>query len=258
MLPPRRSTLVVPRDEARAHLDHGDAAPEAPVHLRELEADVAPTDDDQVLRQEIDLHHAGVREMGNLVEARELGNPGTGPDVDEDPVGLDRVPVHPNRVLAFKAGVPPVEGDVLHPLEPLGDSPVRLAGHLLHPRLDPGHVDLNGSFDPHAEVRGPARHIRGPRTGHERLGRDAADVDAGAPDLLALDHGHLEALAIHPVRERRPRLSGADHERVEAGDHVHASPFRGSALPAPGQQRETIGVEPRPKPFRSSYTSRLH
>ncbi len=35
--------------DARRHLDHGDAAAEAPVHLREFEADVAAADDDQVL-----------------------------------------------------------------------------------------------------------------------------------------------------------------------------------------------------------------
>ena len=32
--------------------------PEAAVHLAELEADVAAADDDQVLRQEVDVHHA--------------------------------------------------------------------------------------------------------------------------------------------------------------------------------------------------------
>ena len=63
------------RDDARRHLDDGDAAAEAPVHLREFESDVAAADDDQVLRQEIDVHHAGARQIA----ARRRGPPGRAP-----------------------------------------------------------------------------------------------------------------------------------------------------------------------------------
>ena len=67
-----RHLLVLAGDDARRHLDDGDAAAEAPVHLRELEADVAAADDDQVLGQEIDVHHARAGEERNVADAFEL------------------------------------------------------------------------------------------------------------------------------------------------------------------------------------------
>src|SRR5689334_5626307 len=59
----RRDVFVFTPDETRAHFDDGDAAAEAAIHLREFEPDVAPADDQQVLRQEIDAHDARVVEV---------------------------------------------------------------------------------------------------------------------------------------------------------------------------------------------------
>ena len=59
-------------------------AAEAPVHLRELEADVAAADDDQVLGQEVDVHHAGVGEDTARRRARRVGHRRPAADVDED------------------------------------------------------------------------------------------------------------------------------------------------------------------------------
>ena len=64
-----RDVLVLPRDQPGRHFDDGDAAAEAPVHLCELEADVAAADDDQMLGQEIDVHHAAVRQIVDIAEA---------------------------------------------------------------------------------------------------------------------------------------------------------------------------------------------
>ena len=52
-----RDILVVAGDQAISHLDDGDAASEAAIHLGELQADIAAADDHQVLGQEVDLHH---------------------------------------------------------------------------------------------------------------------------------------------------------------------------------------------------------
>lgn len=54
---------VFSRDEARRALDHRHLCAEAPVHLRELEADVAPTEDDQVRGHEVERHHGGAGEV---------------------------------------------------------------------------------------------------------------------------------------------------------------------------------------------------
>jgi hypothetical protein len=50
--------------------------------------------------------------------------------------------------------------------------------------------------------------------GDEGFGRRAACVDAGAADAFALDEGDRLAGRGDPPRRWRPRLTGADHDRV--------------------------------------------
>ncbi len=54
---PGGDVVVLARQELRHLLDHGDLSAEAPVHLRELEADIAAADDDEVLGYEVHVHH---------------------------------------------------------------------------------------------------------------------------------------------------------------------------------------------------------
>ena len=42
---------------ARSHLDNRDFAPEAAIHLTEFQSDITSADDDEMLRQEVDIHH---------------------------------------------------------------------------------------------------------------------------------------------------------------------------------------------------------
>ena len=51
-----------------AHLDEGDPAPEAALHLGELQTNVASADDDQVLWQDVDVHHPRVRQVLHTIE----------------------------------------------------------------------------------------------------------------------------------------------------------------------------------------------
>ena len=76
--------FVLAGDEARHLFDDGDFAAEAAVHLPELEADVAAADDDEMLRQEVDLEHGGVGEVLDLIDAGHVGDAGAAADVDED------------------------------------------------------------------------------------------------------------------------------------------------------------------------------
>ena len=73
------------RNEVRTSLHDGHRAAEAAIHLCELEADVAAADDEQMLGQEIDVHHGGVGVVGDLIEAGHVGNGGAAADVDENP-----------------------------------------------------------------------------------------------------------------------------------------------------------------------------
>ena len=79
-----RYFVVFARDDPRALLDDGDLRAEAPVHLAEFEPDVAAADDDQMLGQEVDVHHRRVGEIRSSCEARHRRHQRAAADVDED------------------------------------------------------------------------------------------------------------------------------------------------------------------------------
>ena len=80
----RRHVLVFARDEARPHFDHRDATAEAAVHLGELEPDVAPADDQEVLGQEIDVHHARIVEVLDFIQSLDAPHGRASSDVEEN------------------------------------------------------------------------------------------------------------------------------------------------------------------------------
>ena len=80
---------------ARAHLDDGDAAAEAAEHLRELEPDVAAADDHEMRRDEVEIHHRDVRQIGHRIEPRHLRDQRPAADVDEDLVRAQHLPSRP-------------------------------------------------------------------------------------------------------------------------------------------------------------------
>ena len=55
-----RHVFVFTRDEPRPFFDHRHHATETAIHLRELEADITAPDDDQVLRENVQLENRGV------------------------------------------------------------------------------------------------------------------------------------------------------------------------------------------------------
>ena len=76
-----------------------------------------------------------------------------------------------------------------------------------------------GAVEHDAEVGGATRDMGGTRARDQRLGRDAADVDAGAADQLALDDRGLAAGIAQPDGQRRAGLPGADDDRIVAFGH---------------------------------------
>src|SRR5579871_1387186 len=82
-----RDFFIFAADQARPHFDDGDPAAKAPEHLRELEADIAATDDDQMLGQKVDVHHGGVGEEVYLIETGHFRDNGAAADIEEDALG---------------------------------------------------------------------------------------------------------------------------------------------------------------------------
>src|SRR5688572_18637080 len=80
--------FVFTSNQTRAHLNNRDFAAEAAIHLTKFQADITPADDDEVLRQKINLHHRGIVEKRDIVNARHLGDSSAPTDVDEDFLSL--------------------------------------------------------------------------------------------------------------------------------------------------------------------------
>jgi len=98
-----RDILVFTGNQSRILLDDGDLRAESSIHLRKLETDVTAADDNQMLRDEIDLHHPGIGEEGCLLDARKRRNKGAPPDVDENFLGGQRLIADAQRLGVLEA-----------------------------------------------------------------------------------------------------------------------------------------------------------
>ena len=201
----RRHVVVLARDEPRRHLDHRDPAAEAPVHLREFEADVAAADDDQVLA-------AGNRcpscrcwsDRGRLPGPSDRGTVGRPPVLMKISRRLEQPSVDADRVRSLEAAVTLDQRHVRRLAQPARDALVGLANDVVLARLDAAMSTRDAAVDHDAEVGARARDVRGARAGDQRLRRDAADVDAGAAEALALEDRRLASRAGKPHGERGP------------------------------------------------------
>ena len=87
--------MILAGDEARHLLHHRHRGAEAPEYLRELESDIASSNDDEALRQGVQFEQRRVVERPDLIAAGEIGRLGAAADVDEEAFGLERVVADP-------------------------------------------------------------------------------------------------------------------------------------------------------------------
>src|ERR1700757_3890639 len=81
----RRHVLVLMANQPRRHFDDRYLAAKAAVHLAEFEADIAAADNDEMLRQKIDVHHRRIRQVGHFVYAGHWRRLRPAADIDKDP-----------------------------------------------------------------------------------------------------------------------------------------------------------------------------
>ncbi len=206
--------LVLARDQPRRHLDDGDLAPEAAKHLAEFETDIAAADDNEMLRQEIHIHHRAVGEKGHLIQPGDRRPRGSSADIDEDLLRAQQLAADLDLPRRDEAAMALVDGAIgLGPQMAL-DAGGRERDDAILARLDLGHVDLDAAGDLDAELGPAARQMRGIGAGHHGLGRRAAGIDASAAEELALDDRDLLPRLRQPPRQRRPRLAGTDDDGV--------------------------------------------
>ena len=211
---------ILPSDERRSHLDDRDLTSEAPEHLAELEADVAPADDDEVLGQDAQVHHRAVREKRGAIDAGQFRDRGTTADVDEDAVGAEEGLTNRDLPCRAEAGVAPEHVALLEALQHLLEALSRLGGDCVLAGLDARDVHTDPAIDGHTIVSGAARKMGCIGTGDHGLRRDAACIHAGATDEMPFDNRHAHPFAAQAAGERRPGLAGSDDDGVVRRVHV--------------------------------------
>ncbi len=120
----------------------------------------------------------------------------------------------PQRVRILEAGMTANDGAAVHAVKPVFDALAVAEHDLVFARLDFRHVHADRA-GADAEVGAAPGQVRGVRAGHQCLGGDAAGVDAGPADQLALHHRNGVAGRGQPACQRGPGLAGAHDDRVE-------------------------------------------
>jgi hypothetical protein len=186
-------------------------------HRGEFDPDRARADDHDVLRKRVHAQDVVARddpvavrlEPGQRLDPRTRG---------EDHVGGIEHALAAGARRAVLTGL--VDPDLLRAIEPaatldpgdlvLGDEALEPGPHPLHDGIAAsGHrgvVDLGLARQVEAELLGVADPIDEAGGLEQRLGRDAAAVQACAADLVLVDEGNLQ-----------PELGGAERRRVSAG-----------------------------------------
>ena len=167
---------------------------------------------------DVEVQDADVGEVVDVGQAGDVGHHGAATDVEEDPVGLEHLVVDPDGVRSLEPGVPADQRAALHAVEPGLDAVPIVEHDGVLARLDLCDVDrdLAGADTVLGAASG---HVCGVRAGDQRLGRNAAVVDARAADELALDHCDGLPCGGQPAGEWRARLAGADDDGVEFACH---------------------------------------
>ena len=156
-------------------------------------------------------------EVLDLIDAGEIGDDGAAADVDEDLRGFEEVVGIADSYCCggFEACVAGEDGAVGHAAEPVLDAGAGFEEDLVFAGFDGLHVDGEAAGDGDAVEGGAACHLRGVGAGDEGLGGDAAGVDAGSAEELALDEGDLLAGFGEASCERGTGLAGPDDDGVE-------------------------------------------
>jgi len=219
----QRDVLVLTRDNAGSRLHHRHTAAEASEHLREFQTDVAATNDDEVRRDDVEVHHRDVRQVGNLIHPRYGGFRGTTADIEKDAVRLQSLQADRKLRSPDEASMPRIDGDAFQSCHPLLDAAARVTDDLVLARLHALHVHARPGVQHDAIVDRSCGCACGIRAGDHRFGRRAAVVDARPAEPVLFDDCDAPACSGKPRGEGGTGLPGADDDRVKDGGAAHAN-----------------------------------
>src|SRR6266705_2694809 len=196
-------------------------------HLAELQADIAATEHDEVLGQLGELHDARGIEEANPVEPRDGRHRGPAAGVDDDALAFQfaraaAFEFHDDAPRVLESGLAKDELEVCGFLQGLLAVIAEALDHAALAIDHPAHVYRDAAGVDAVVFRAPGE-IRDAAARDHRLGGRAADVDAGAADLFALDHCELPAGASELNRQGFAGLPGADDDCIEHSSAHDAS-----------------------------------
>ena len=220
-----RDVTVFARDQPVVAFDDGDLCAEAPLHLSELKADVASSDDDEVLRHPLECHHVGIVEIRDIGDPGYIGDARPAPDVQKDLRGIQYPVSDHDRRRAGETCMTSQERQPIHRTKRGFTTFARVARDLECPSRGDLHVEPDGSRH-NAKFRTAPGKVHRPRARNQRLGRHATGIDASPTYKFALDQCDCHSRRRQPAGKRRSCLSSSDDHRVELADILSHSDTR--------------------------------
>jgi hypothetical protein len=196
---------VLGGDQVVEELDDRHLGAEVREDGRELAPDHAAADDHEARRHVVDRQEPGRVEAARVVDALDRRPQRLRAGRDHGVLEGDGLAALDRHLVGAREPPTSLDDRDAVGLQQPAETGHRAVDHLLLVGLHLGPVDLDAG-DLHAQLgeRG-VRVLDGVSALHQRLRRDAADVQAGAAEAPLLDHGHGQA-----------ELAGADRGRVTA------------------------------------------
>jgi hypothetical protein len=206
--------VVFTAQEFRPAVDHYDLTPEAPVHLSELQADITAADDDQVARQEIDIHHRGVVQIGNGVETGDFWYHRSPADVNEDLIRGENGIADAKLAIGRKSGMALEDAAIGRGFEPIFYARPGRTRNLVLARLHPRHIYRDCAANAHSEIFGAARDVGSTCAGDKSLGRNTSRVHTSPAEAVSFDDCDLASGFRQSCGQRWSGLSGTYYDCV--------------------------------------------
>src|SRR6516165_2868868 len=194
--------------------------------LAQLATDWPGADHGQARRQLRERKDGFVGEESRLGQAGDGRPVGPGARRDHGPAEAKGLAGNFNRVQAGESTLPEVDIDA-EASEPsrrvVGTDPGPQPAHTLH---DASKIDPHAGRNVYPELCGVANLGGGPGGSDQCLGRYAADIEAVAPQELALDQRHPGAQPGGTGGRDQPGGARTDHYQVVPGGRFRADPVR--------------------------------
>jgi hypothetical protein len=213
----RRNVRIFARSELRTSLDYRHPRTQSPRRLCQFEADVATTDNKEMVRDMLDVQRFDVGHWSGVSEPRHVRNARTCAHAQEDAIASNRsraavVDPDDNRLRCDEARFAHDQVDA-GGVVPRQVNLHQVINHLSLPQLNDRHVDRE-RVHVDTECRGMRNARRNLRTVNDVLAGQAGYVRTLTSDQLSFDHGGAMSFLGERPRQILASLTAANDEDV--------------------------------------------